>query len=92
MRIVLLAVLIAFSPTSLHAQRLSVADTRYHASDAAILVHSFGPERASFSDYRQFLALFGKSGDAGQLTALGIADGVRLWAGWAQGDPKFLEA
>ena len=65
---------------------------RFHAADAVLVVHSFSPERASFEDYQDFLKLFGKKGDPGQLVALGVPNGIRFWAGWAQGDPKFLKA
>ncbi len=65
---------------------------RFHARDAAMVVHSFSPEQASLGDYQSFLALFGKKGGPGQLTALGTTNGTRIWAGWAQGDAKFLKA
>ena len=63
---------------------------RFHAADAALIVHSFSPTDASFSDYSDFLALFAKTGVPGQLVALGTPCGIRLWAGWAKGDRKFL--
>lgn len=63
---------------------------RFHARDAALIVHSFSPEQASLGDYQAFLGLFGKKGGLGQMVALGAPNGIRLWAGWAQGDEKFL--
>lgn len=63
---------------------------RYHARHAALVVHSFSREDASFSDYRAFLGLFGKTGKPGELVELGTPCGVRLWAGWARGNPRFL--
>ncbi|HMG17422.1 MAG TPA: hypothetical protein VK573_01760, partial [Gemmatimonadales bacterium] len=63
---------------------------RFHARDAAMIVHSFSPENASLGDYQAFLGLFGKKGGPGQMVALGAPNGIRLWAGWAQGDAKFL--
>ena len=68
---------------------------RFHARDAALIVHAFnadGPNQASLDDYQAFLGLFGKVGDPGQLVQLGTPNGFRLWAGWAQGDPRFLKA
>jgi|ERR1051325_2465126 hypothetical protein len=57
---------------------------RFHAADAAIIIHSFGTmSELSYADYRAFLRLFGKSAESGQLIQLGIPCGVRLWAGWA---------
>ena len=50
---------------------------RFHAGDAVLVVHSFSRERASFNDYRDFLKLFGKKGDPGQLVALGVPNGTR---------------
>ena len=74
------------------AASAAIEADRFHASDAAIIVHSFSQERASLGDYEAFLALFGKKGGPGQLVQLGTPNGVRLWAGWAQGDPRFLNA
>ena len=64
---------------------------RFHARDAAMIVHSFSQRQSSFADYEAFLELFGKQAGPGMITALGTPDGVRLWAGWAQGDAKFLK-
>lgn len=63
---------------------------RFHARDAAMIVHSFSQEQVSLGDYQAFLALFGKKGGPGQLVALGTPNGMHLWAGWAQGDERFL--
>ncbi len=65
---------------------------RFHAHDAAVIVHSFSPTDASFADYRTFLGLFGKTGLPGQLVVLGTPCGIRLWAGWANGNAKFLNS
>jgi len=35
---------------------------RFHARDAAMIVHSFSPEQASLGDYQAFVGLFGKQG------------------------------
>ena len=64
---------------------------RFHAADAAMIVHSFSPEQTSLGDYKAFLGLFGKTGGVGQMVALGTPKGIRLWAGWAQGDARFLK-
>ncbi len=72
------------------ASALIEAD-RFHAADAAMIVHSFSPEQASLGDYQAFLGLFGKKGNVGQLVSLGTPNGIRLWAGWAQGDAKYLK-
>lgn len=65
---------------------------RFHARDAVLIVHSFSSTDASFADYRAFLGLFGKTGVPGQLVALGTPCGIRLWAGWAKGNAKFLKS
>ncbi len=57
-----------------------------------MIVHSFSPEQASLGDYQAFLGLFGKQGGPAQMVTLGTANGIRLWAAWVQGDPKFLRA
>ncbi len=74
------------------AASAAIEADRYHGRDAAIVVHSFSPEQESLGDYQTFLGLFGKKGSPGQLVQLGTPNGTRLWAGWAQGDPKFLNA
>ncbi|SRR6266568_757386 len=66
--------------------------SRFHAGDAVLVIHSFSPKRASYDDYQTLLGLFGKRASPGQMVALGTASGIRLWAGWAQGDPRFLKA
>ena len=65
---------------------------RFHARDAAMIVHSFSPEQASLGDYQAFLGLFGRQGGPGQMVTLGTPNGIRLWAGWVQGDAKFFRA
>jgi hypothetical protein len=68
---------------------------RFHARDAALIVHAFStgsPNQASLGDYQTFLGLFGKTAGPGELASLGAPNGMHLWAGWAQGDPKFLRA
>jgi hypothetical protein len=74
------------------AASAAIEAERFQARDAAMIVHSFSPQQASLGDYQAFLGLFGKKGGPGQLVQLGTPDGVRLWAGWAQGDPRFLSA
>jgi hypothetical protein len=64
---------------------------RFHAHQAALIVHSFSADDASFPDFRAFVGLFGKTTKAGELVELSTTCGVRLWAGWATGNRKYLK-
>jgi hypothetical protein len=63
---------------------------RFNASKAVMIVHSFSQENLWFEDYAAFLALYGKSAEAGELISVAAIDGVELYIGWAKGDTKFL--
>ncbi len=65
---------------------------RFAAPRAAMVVHSFSPDREWFEDYAAFLALFGAAPRDGALVRLGAPQGIELHAGWACGDPRFLKA
>jgi hypothetical protein len=65
---------------------------RFNASAAMMVVHSFSQEDHWFEDYQAFLRLFNQEASVGQLVQLNEKDGVKLYAGWARGDEKFLYA
>lgn len=69
------------------ASALIEAD-RFAASDAAMIVHSFSPDRRWFDDFSAFVALLGGKAEIGRPT---IIEGLstRLILGWACGDPTF---
>lgn len=56
---------------------------RYHAGVAVFLVHDFGQDASSFSDFAAFAALFGVKAEPGKLAvAPEPANGVQLVLGW----------
>ena len=57
---------------------------RFHASAAAVIVHSFSPVHHSFSDFQQFVRLLG--GDIrkpGEMVSVPRRESVQLYFGWA---------
>jgi hypothetical protein len=65
---------------------------RFAASDAAMIVHSFSPERRWFDAFARFASLFGENAVAGKAIVLSTPVGKRLIIGWACGDPCHLAA
>ncbi len=65
---------------------------RFKTDDAAMIIHSFSPEKKWFDAYAAFLRLFGLAAEPGQLVSKELPDGRNLYFGWAKGDPRFLSA
>jgi hypothetical protein len=68
---------------------------RFRTDAAAMIVHSFSPEKERFEDFVQFASLFDiamKPGMVGQLIAARPSAKRPLYIGWACGDSKFLRA
>lgn len=64
---------------------------RFNAASAVMVVHSFSQTGDWFDDFAQFVGLYDVSAAAdGSLRPLTEIGGVRLFAGWATGDPAFL--
>lgn len=62
---------------------------QFNASNAAMIVHSFSQEDLWFDDYQSFLALFGvQAARPGQLYFLKETHGIKLYSGWARGNPQ----
>jgi hypothetical protein len=67
--------------------------TRFNASSAVMIVHSFSQSDLWFHEYLTFLKLFGlQTASPGKLFFLTKTHGVNLYSGWARGDEKFLRA
>ena len=64
---------------------------RFRAAAAVLLVHSFSPKHAGWSDYRAFLELFGVRAEEGVPQQLSVVRGIPLFALWVSGDRRFLE-
>jgi hypothetical protein len=64
---------------------------RFNARHALMLVHSFSSDHAWFDDYAHFAHVLGAEAEVDSLVSAGERDGVRLYLGWATGEPGFLE-
>lgn len=64
---------------------------RFKADAAAMIVHSFSPERMWFDAFERFVGLYGRTADPGGLVEVTLPIGKPLFLGWACGDQRFLE-
>jgi hypothetical protein len=63
---------------------------RFNCADAAMIVHSFSPDKRWFGDFETFVGLFGTGVRAGvPVTISGMSK--RLILGWACGDQRYRE-
>lgn len=65
---------------------------RFKTDAAAMVVHSFSPERTWFDAFERFVGLYGHSIEPGHLVEVSLPTGMPLFLGWACGDQRFLEA
>jgi hypothetical protein len=65
---------------------------RYRSAAAVMLVHSFSPDRACWSDYESFLALFGVRAEINTIQRVPGSQAVPLFSAWILGDCKFLKS
>ncbi len=65
---------------------------RFKIDVAAMIVHSFSPERMWFESYVKFLELLGLPENFGELASIRLPSGLLLNLGWASGDTRFLLA
>ena len=63
---------------------------RFKTDDAALIVHSFSPERRWFEDFAKFLSLFGLKAEPDKRFQTTLPSGRILHLAWATGDAKFL--
>jgi hypothetical protein len=61
---------------------------RFNAKYAVMIVHSFSPEHKWFSDYQDFLGLFGTSSKINELVKLPESEGKQTFTGWVVGQQK----
>ncbi len=61
---------------------------RFAASRAAMIVHSFSPERRWFEAYARFVELLGGTAEVDGATVVEVPGGTLL-LGWACGDQRF---
>lgn len=85
-------------PDSIHYQlihRMASAvleARRFNASYAVMIIHSFSPQHAHWEAFAHFLGLYGVTGQFDTLFELVEVEGMRLFAGWATGDPDYLQS
>lgn len=61
----------------------AIEAARYHAPVAVMLVHQFGGESESWSDFVAFTKVFGQEPGKGEVVSLGTCgNGVELFVGW----------
>ncbi len=77
----------------LHRTASAVIEARRFKTDAAaMIVHSFSPEKLWFDAFAQFVSLFGATVSPNELVKVRPNAGPPLYLGWACGDSKFLTA
>jgi hypothetical protein len=85
-------------PGSIHYQLLhrtasAVIEARRFKTDAAaMIVHSFSPNKRWFEEFANFVALFGAKAKLNELVRVRSGAAPDLYLGWACGDCRFLEA
>ena len=65
---------------------------RFSAKYAILVIHSFSQMDEWFGDFAAFVSLYGQVAVVGQLAALNIGSASKVFAGWARGDAKYLDA
>lgn len=65
---------------------------RFKTDFAAMIVHSFSPQRLWFDDFRAFVSALGGEAEADRPCEVVIPGGRRLILGWATGNPAFLQS
>lgn len=66
----------------LHRPALALIEAeKFHAADAAMIVHSFSPERRWFGAFAKFVGFFGGSAQPGVPIAITVPSGRRLLLG-----------
>jgi hypothetical protein len=64
-----------------------IAASRFGAATAVMLVHSFNPDGAGFTDYRGFAELLGVRPERGAVVRVGELHGRELYLGWVEDPP-----
>ncbi|KRD85086.1 hypothetical protein ASE51_28000 [Bacillus sp. Root147] len=63
---------------------------KFTAPNALMLIHSFSESDKGFVDYEKFSSLFGLNAVKNQIIGPIHLNGIDLYFGWVQGNPKFL--
>ncbi len=65
-----------------------LAARQFNAKYALMIVHSFSPEHKWFSDYQDFLELFGVASKINELVELPEVEGKQFFTGWVVGQQR----
>jgi hypothetical protein len=65
---------------------------RFGAKYAILVIHSFSQLDEWFEDFAAFLLLYGQEAEVGKLARLDLGTVTNVFAGWARGDPRYLDA
>lgn len=68
-----------------------VEASRFKTDSAAMIVHSFSPERIGFDSYLRFLEILGVHRRDEALSSVVLPNGRKLYVGWANGDQRYRE-
>lgn len=75
----------------LHRTAAAVIESeRFKTDEAAMLVHSFSPDKAWFADFAAFAAMFNLAAQPETLMSLHLPSGKKLYLAWVTGAPEFL--
>lgn len=69
-----------------------ITGEQFRAAAAVMLVHSFSEQRAGWSDYQSFAALFGVDAKEGVVQRLGRNSRIPLFGVWVVGNCSFLQS
>jgi len=64
---------------------------RFHATTAAMLVHSFSQAHTWFPEYRDFAGKLGVEAELNKIHYCGERSGVDLYIGWVVGNAEYLK-
>jgi len=75
----------------LHRTASSIIEAkRFHATTAAMLVHSFSQEHKWFPEFRDFAGKLGVEAELNKVHSCGERSGIDLYIGWIVGDAHYL--
>lgn len=75
----------------LHRTVASIREAeRFEARHAVLLVHSFSAQNLWFSEFRQFVSLFGVTAELNRTQAKRLQSGLTLHFSWVEGEKEFL--
>ena len=57
---------------------------KFNCSTALVLIHSFSESNKSFTDFQNFLLLYGLTGNIDSITGPIVLDGINTYWGWAK--------